>query len=279
MGSLAHQNKKNKVIFVMGATGTGKSKLSIDLATHFNGEVINSDKIQVFKGLDIITNKVTKEESAGVPHHLLGIVDDPDEDFTADDFCRHVLKAIDVILKNGHIAIIAGGSNSYLEKLVEDPNIKFRQTFDCCFIWVDVSLHVLYQRVGTRVDEMVKSGLVGEVREMFVPEADYTRGIRRAIGAQEMEKFLLIENNIYVDAMTKSKVLAIALEDMKINTRNLINCQLRKIYRLRTELGWEMHRIDATSVYQKRGEDAEVTWNDVVLKKSVEIVSKFQIEA
>ncbi|XWS69443.1 hypothetical protein CRYUN_Cryun04dG0179500 [Craigia yunnanensis] len=65
----------------MGATSTGKSKLSIDLATRFNGEVNNSDKIQVYKGLDIITNKVTVEESRGVPHHLLGMVDDPEADF------------------------------------------------------------------------------------------------------------------------------------------------------------------------------------------------------
>ncbi|KAL5788526.1 hypothetical protein ACOSP7_005475 [Xanthoceras sorbifolium] len=61
----------------MGATGTGKTKLSIDLAIHFNGEIINSDKIQVHKGLDIMIANKVKDQSherraaAGVPHHLL----------------------------------------------------------------------------------------------------------------------------------------------------------------------------------------------------------------
>ncbi|EOY01252.1 TRNA delta(2)-isopentenylpyrophosphate transferase, putative [Theobroma cacao] len=272
--SAQHQNVKNKVIFVMGATATGKSKLSIDLATKFHGEVINSDKIQVFKGLDIITNKVTEEESRGVPHHLIGIVD-PEEDFTVGDFCHHVLKAIDTILKNGHIPIIAGGSNSYLEKLVEDPSIKFREYFDCCFIWVDASLPVLYERVGKRVDEMVMNGLVEEVRAVFVPGADYTRGIKRAIGAPEMENYFLVENNIKVDEAIKTKILANAFEEIKINTRKLVDSQLRKIQRLRDELGWKMHRIDATSVHEKHGKDAEDTWKDVVLKKSLEIVGDF----
>jgi adenylate isopentenyltransferase (cytokinin synthase) len=59
----------------MGTTATGKSKLSIDLATHFQGEIINSDKIQVYKGLDMLTNKISETERRGVPHHLLGFVE------------------------------------------------------------------------------------------------------------------------------------------------------------------------------------------------------------
>ncbi|TMW80120.1 hypothetical protein EJD97_023786 [Solanum chilense] len=57
--------KKKKVIFIMGATGTGKSRLSVDVATHFGGEIINSDKMQVYKGLEIVTNKITHAEKQG----------------------------------------------------------------------------------------------------------------------------------------------------------------------------------------------------------------------
>ncbi|XVE91865.1 hypothetical protein REPUB_Repub01dG0048100 [Reevesia pubescens] len=269
------QKIKNKIIFVMGATTTGKSKLSIDLATHFNGEIINSDKIQVYKGLDIISNKVTEEESRGLPHHLLGIVDDPEEDFNADYFCQHALDAIDAILKNGKIPIIAGGSNSYLEKLVEDRNIKFHEHFDCCFVWVDASLPVLYERAGKRVDQMVAAGLVDEVRDMFVPGADYTRGIRRAIGAPEMENYFMIENDVNVDETTKSNILANSIEEIKINTRKLIDSQLAKIHRLKNELGWKLHRVDATTVHEKSGKDAEDAWKQGVLKESLEIVGLF----
>ena len=64
---------KKKVIFIMGAIGTGKSRLFVDLATHFQGEIINSDKMQVYKGLEIVTNKITHTEKQGVRHYLLGI--------------------------------------------------------------------------------------------------------------------------------------------------------------------------------------------------------------
>ncbi|KAG5568420.1 hypothetical protein H5410_064569 [Solanum commersonii] len=67
---------KKKVMFVMGATRTGKSRLSVDLATHFRGEIINSDKMQVYKGLDVMTNKITHAEKQGVRHYLLGLVDE-----------------------------------------------------------------------------------------------------------------------------------------------------------------------------------------------------------
>ncbi|KAG5592023.1 hypothetical protein H5410_042537 [Solanum commersonii] len=64
---------KKKVVFIMGATGMEKSRLSLDLATHFRGEIINSDKLQVYKGLEIVTNKITYTEKKGVRHYLLGI--------------------------------------------------------------------------------------------------------------------------------------------------------------------------------------------------------------
>ncbi|KAL2230811.1 UNVERIFIED_CONTAM: Adenylate isopentenyltransferase 5, chloroplastic [Sesamum indicum] len=103
-----HQGK-DKVVVVLGATGTGKSSLAIDLATRFGAEVINSDKIQVYKGLDIVTNKVRNEECRSVPHHLLGIID-PDVDFTVHDFLHHALLA-DAIVQKNRLPIIAGGSN------------------------------------------------------------------------------------------------------------------------------------------------------------------------
>ncbi|CAO2821100.1 unnamed protein product [Amaranthus hypochondriacus] len=92
-----HRNK-DKVVVVIGATGTGKSRLSIDLAKKFQPEIINPDKIQVYKGLEIATNKVTEEESRGVPHHILGTVDS-NVDYSAAHFCYDALLAIDSIIE------------------------------------------------------------------------------------------------------------------------------------------------------------------------------------
>ncbi|KAG5629574.1 hypothetical protein H5410_001291, partial [Solanum commersonii] len=64
-------NNNVKVVFIMGATGTGKSRFPVHLATHFQGEIINSNKMQVFKGLEIMTNKITHAEKQGVRHYFL----------------------------------------------------------------------------------------------------------------------------------------------------------------------------------------------------------------
>ncbi|XP_021293556.1 adenylate isopentenyltransferase 5, chloroplastic-like [Herrania umbratica] len=274
VGSTQNQKNKTKVIFVMGATATGKSKLSVDLATYFSGEIINSDKIQVYEGLDIITNKITEAEGRSIPHHMIGFVD-PNEDFTVDDFCHHALQNIDIVSKKGRLPIIAGGSNSYLETLVEDSKFKFQDNFECCFIWLDVSKSVLYKRVANRVDEMVEAGLVEEVRGTFVPEADYTKGIRRAIGAPEMHDYFMLEKDTNIDDSTKNEKLAHAIEEIKVNTCKLVDSQFQKIQRLREELGWKMHRIDATSVHEKCGKDAEDEWMKEVLEKTITIVDEF----
>uniref|UniRef100_A0A3Q7HM20 Uncharacterized protein n=2 Tax=Solanum lycopersicum TaxID=4081 RepID=A0A3Q7HM20_SOLLC len=85
-------------------------------------------------------------------------------------------------MKTQHVPIIVGGSNSYIEKHVEDPVFMFNYKYDCCFICIDVERSVLNRRVDMRVDQMVKAGLVDEVRQIFIPDADYTKGIRRSIG-------------------------------------------------------------------------------------------------
>ncbi|GMP48250.1 hypothetical protein CsSME_00015668 [Camellia sinensis var. sinensis] len=272
MSSMITQSFKNKVVFIMGATGTGKSRLSIDLATNFPAEIINSDKIQIYRGLNIVTNKITNLECQEVPHHLLGEFD-PDSDFTARDFCHHALIAIEKIVRFGHIPIIVGGSNSFIEALVEDPDFKFRSQYDCCFIWLDVSLPILHSFVSKRVDQMVDAGIVDEVRELFTPEVDYTRGIRRAIGVREMDRYFRVEPEI--DNETKEMLLGVAIEEIKANTRKLVHTQLTKIHRLRDKLGWPLHRIDATCVFEKGGQEANHAWEELVAKPSLEVVNEF----
>ncbi|XP_070052688.1 adenylate isopentenyltransferase 5, chloroplastic-like [Nicotiana tomentosiformis] len=267
---------KKKVVFIMGATGTGKSRLSVDLATHFPGEIINSDKMQVYKGLDIVTNKITDLEKQGIPHHLLGEID-PEADFTAEDFCYQVVYHIEYVLNSGHIPIIVGGSNTYIEALVENPVCKFKSKYNCCFIWVDVALPVLHSSVSKRVDHMVRAGLVDEVRGIFVPEADYTKGIRRSIGVPEMDMYLREENKSNINEAAKQILLESAIEEIKLNTCKLVCCQLEKIRRLRNEKMWPIHQIDATNVHKKSRKEADDAWNELVLKPCLEIEAEAHI--
>lgn len=109
-------NKPNLVI-IMGPTGSGKSKLAVDLASHFPVEIINADSMQVYQGLDVLTNKVSLQDQKGVPHHLLGTVS-PNVEFTAKEFRDSAVPLISEILSRDHIPFIVGGTNYYIQALV-----------------------------------------------------------------------------------------------------------------------------------------------------------------
>nr|XP_019708837.1 adenylate isopentenyltransferase 5, chloroplastic-like [Elaeis guineensis] len=266
--------RKGKVVVVMGATGTGKSRLAIDLAVRFNGEVVNSDKMQLYDGVDVVTNKVTDEETRGIPHHLLGGIL-PDADFTASDFRRVAGRAISSIAQRGRLPVVAGGSNSYIEELIEGGGRECgRSRYECCFLWVDVQPKELHRFVGERVDRMVERGLVEEVRRVFDPEADYGRGIRKAIGVPEMDGYLRAEKE-GVGEWTKARLLELAIDEIKANTRKLTCRQLQKIHRLRALPGWDVHRVDATEVFRRGGEEADQSWDELVSRPSIEIVGQF----
>ncbi|WMV24935.1 hypothetical protein MTR67_018320 [Solanum verrucosum] len=196
----------------MGATGTGKSHLSVDLATHFRGEIINSDNMQIYKGLDIVTNKIRHTEKQGEI--------EPDSDFTTEDFCLQAIVYIENILKTQRVQIIVGGSISYIEKLVEDPVFIFKYKYDTCFIWIDVEQSVLNRRGDMRVDEMVNARLVDKVWQIFIPYADYTKGIQWSIGVPEMDIYLREETNIDEDDESKKTILQSSIANIKHTKMN-----------------------------------------------------------
>ncbi|CAM0950949.1 unnamed protein product [Alopecurus aequalis] len=272
------RGSKPKVVFVLGATATGKSKLAIALAARFGGEVINSDKIQVYAGLPVITNKVTEEECAGVPHHLLSCVSCPDADFTADDFCREAAAAIKRVLSRGGLPVVAGGSNRYIKALVEGNGGAFRSAHDCFFVWLDAAPDVLRRCTAVRVDDMVRRGLVDEARAAFDPEAGYTRGIRRAIGLPEMDAYLRRAQHGFEDG--GDALLKRALEEIKANTFGLVLEQVEKIRRLSTLDGWDVRRVDCTEVLARMadGERVEEPWRKVVWEPVEGMVRSFLVE-
>ncbi|KAJ9177968.1 hypothetical protein P3X46_009891 [Hevea brasiliensis] len=111
------EEEKPKVVVIMGPTGSGKSKLAIDLASHFPIEIINADSMQVYYGLDVLTNKVPLHDQKGVPHHLLGTVS-PNAEFTAKNFRDSAIPLITEIQSRNHLPVIVGGTNYYIQALV-----------------------------------------------------------------------------------------------------------------------------------------------------------------
>ncbi|KAH0723814.1 hypothetical protein KY289_006858 [Solanum tuberosum] len=170
--------------------------------------------MQVYKGLDIVTNKITHAEKQGVRHYLLGEIE-PDSDLTAEDFCLKSIVYIENILKTQCVPIIVGGSNSYIQNFVEDPVFMFKYKYDSCFNWIDVEQSVLNRRVDTRVDEMVNARLVDEVRQIFIPDVDYSKGIRWSICVPEMASYLKEEKNIDGDDESKKMILQASISSIK----------------------------------------------------------------
>jgi len=120
------------VIAVVGPTGSGKSDLAVNLALALDGEVINADAMQFYRGMDIGTAKITMAERRGVPHHLLDTLD-VTEEASVSDFQSQARKTIDDIHRRGKRAILAGGSGLYVRAALDvlefpgtDPALRAR---------------------------------------------------------------------------------------------------------------------------------------------------------
>ncbi|KAI5304875.1 hypothetical protein KEM55_009234, partial [Ascosphaera atra] len=119
------------LIAVVGSTGTGKSQLAVDLASRFNGEVINADAMQTYRGLPITTNQITREEMNGVPHHLIALNSLEQEPWQVGVFRRECLKVIKEIRSRGKTPVLVGGTHYYAQAvLFNEPLVDTRSSED-----------------------------------------------------------------------------------------------------------------------------------------------------
>ena len=111
-----------EVVAVVGATATGKSGLALDLAERLDGEVVNADSMQLYRGMDIGTAKLPAEERRGVPHHLLDVLDVTEES-TLAAYQSAARAAIADIRGRGHMPVLAGGSGLYVRAALDELEI------------------------------------------------------------------------------------------------------------------------------------------------------------
>lgn len=114
-------NKKPPVIVIAGPTGTGKTKLSVSLASMLDAEIISCDSMQIYKGMDIGTAKVTSEEAQGIPHHMIDIKN-PDEQYSVSDFVTDAAKCAADIHSRGKTVILVGGTGLYADSFIKGIN-------------------------------------------------------------------------------------------------------------------------------------------------------------
>ncbi len=124
------------LIVILGPTASGKSACGVELAIEYDGEIISADSRQVYKGLDIGSGKITKEEMKNVPHHLLDVCD-AGLRFTVAQFKTLADTAIEDVVKKGHMPFLVGGSMLYLDVVIEnylipdvDQDANYRQLLE-----------------------------------------------------------------------------------------------------------------------------------------------------
>ena len=107
----------DKMIIIVGPTASGKTALSVALAKALNGEIISADSMQIYRGMDIGTAKVTAEEMEGIPHHMVDVAE-PWENYSAARFVSEADAAVQDILSRGKTVIVAGGTGLWVDSLV-----------------------------------------------------------------------------------------------------------------------------------------------------------------
>lgn len=320
----------NKVIVIAGTTGVGKSQLSIELASRFNGEVINSDSMQVYKKIPIITNKHPLEERNRISHHVMNHVDWTEE-YYLHRFEKECFAAIDDIHSRGKTPIIVGGTHYYLQVLLnkhmtsekraltdEQKNILFSNNpemvyktlkdhdpviaskfhpndtrrvqrmleiyyetgkrpselyskqstqlrYDTLFLWLHSDYQPLESRLDERVDNMLGSGGLEEIEELyrFYKDNKYSltqceNGVWQVIGFKEFLPWLEKEQNITLEQCT---------ERMKIRTRQYAKKQVKWIKKMLVpDVKGNIYMLDASDLTQ---------WNLLVADRAKKITEEF----
>jgi len=107
------------LVIIAGPTAVGKSQTAVELAKRIGGSIISADSMQVYKGMDIGTAKISEVEMQGIPHYLIDVLD-PHEDFNIVMFKEMATKAVDEIIKSGRIPIMVGGTGFYIQSVLYD---------------------------------------------------------------------------------------------------------------------------------------------------------------
>lgn len=167
--------KNRPLIVLTGPTAVGKTALSISLAKAVNGEIISADSMQVYRGMDIGSAKITPEEMQGVRHHLIDILD-PSDEFNVVVFQQKCKEAMDDIYSRGCIPILTGGTGFYIQAVLKD---------------VDFTDHPSDHEYRTELENIAKENGAEALHELLLqvdPEAAkaiHPNNIKRNIRALE----------------------------------------------------------------------------------------------
>lgn len=187
------------VIAIVGPTCVGKTKLSVELAKRLNGEVINADSTQVYRGMDIATAKVSEEEKEGIPHHLFDIKN-IDEEYSVYDYQKDAREKIDDILKRNKTPILVGGTGLYIKAALYDYQFKDEISYD----YSAYSNEKLYQKL-LNVDP--NTTIHPNNRKRVERALSYYENHNEPMSQKEINETLLYKDTMFIGLTTDRNIL------------------------------------------------------------------------
>lgn len=274
----AREEGRKPLLAIVGPTAAGKTALSLKMAEKFDGEIISADSRQVYKHMDIGTDKIPPAARKNIPHHMIDVVE-PNREFTVADFKRMATQAISDIHRRNRVPILCGGTGLYINVITQDyqlpdvpPNEELREElrkileqkgpvflhgilqekdmevankihpnnvpyviraleildggaqkinqkrepkYDIFIIGIDWPKEVLYQKINSRVDELMENGLLNEVKTLLMKGYNAKMPSLTSLGYLELIQFL--EGHVTLEE---------AVEEIKKNTRNYCKRQM-----------------------------------------------------
>jgi len=216
------------IIVITGPTGVGKTKLSIELAKRINGEIINADSTQVYKGLDIATAKIKEEEKQNIPHHLFDIKN-IEEDYTVFNYQTDARNKIEEIMKKNKTPIMVGGTGLYIKACLYDYKFNEEKCLNQYEEFTNQQIYDKLKQIDNNIDIHVNN------RKRLVRALNYCENNNKLFSEKEKtekilynalfigltcDRSLLYEKiNSRVDKMLKNRLLDESYDIYKSNIR------------------------------------------------------------
>ena len=209
------------LIVIGGPTAVGKTQLSIDLAKRFGGEIINGDRLQFYRGLDIGTGKVTLEEMQGVPHHALDFLD-VDQDYDASQFQALAQSLIGDCHARGILPILVGGSGLYLEGLLYDLEFGGKASHD------PLIRQALEQRLETEGAQVLYAELLAQdpLAASKIPIQNHRR-LLRALEVMQVTGQKFSDQSQHETAQARYETCILALDRPRDQLYERINARVQ----------------------------------------------------
>lgn len=248
------------IIVIVGPTGVGKTKLSIELAKIFNGEIINADSTQIYKDLDIATAKVTEKEKEEIPHHLIDIKN-IDEEYTVYNYQKDCRNKIEEIRARNKTPIIVGGTGLYINAVLYDYKFE-EEKYDNSY--ENYNTNELYQKL-INIDP--NTNIHKNNRKRIIRALNYYQNNNKPMSEKETTKNMLYD--AYIIGLTTNREELYDRINKRVDTMfiNGLENEAKKIYNTNIRSKAVMTPIGYKELF-------EYFDNNITKEEAIELIKK-----